>query len=183
MSPLPSPLSLSLPYRFLVRHSLLSNRVHRPWLLLLLVIPGDVRLRSNEVVTTCCSDALTRTAMSGELRLQYLQNLTDLLSRTFKAQFVFPALGHEDIGVSFEQLSLLWQQWLPQEAMDTYLRGWYWSKRSTLLLRSKKKKRKKKEKQRKKKKGTNETSNDNTYIISYQLQLGITRSNRAQRNI
>ncbi|XP_043678182.1 acid sphingomyelinase-like phosphodiesterase 3b isoform X1 [Vespula pensylvanica] len=72
-------------------------------------------------------DALTRTAMSGELRLQYLQNLTDLLSRTFKAQFVFPALGHEDIGVSFEQLSLLWQQWLPQEAMDTYLRAGYYT--------------------------------------------------------
>lgn len=76
--------------------------------------------------------------MSGELRLQYLQNLTDLLSRTFKAQFVFPALGHEDIGVSFEQLSLLWQQWLPQEAMDTYLRGWFEQSSQCLQTRGKK---------------------------------------------
>ncbi|XP_043486445.1 acid sphingomyelinase-like phosphodiesterase 3b isoform X2 [Polistes fuscatus] len=72
-------------------------------------------------------DALTRTALTDELRLQYLQNLTDLLSRTFKSQFVFPALGHEEIGVSFQQLSLLWQQWVPQEAMDTYLRAGYYT--------------------------------------------------------
>lgn len=79
---------------------------------------------ANEVVTTCCSDALTRTAsMSAELRLQCLRNLTDLLSRTFKEQFVFPALGHEDLGVSFSQLAALWQQWLPQEALDTFETG------------------------------------------------------------
>lgn len=63
--------------------------------------------------------------MSAELRLQCLRNLTDLLSRTFKEQFVFPALGHEDIGVSFSQLAELWQQWLPQEALDTFRTGEY----------------------------------------------------------
>lgn len=73
-------------------------------------------------------DALTRTTdMSAELRLQCLRNLTDLLSRTFKGQFVFPALGHEDIGVSFSQLANLWQQWLPPEAHDTFERAGYYT--------------------------------------------------------
>ncbi|XP_076395443.1 cyclic GMP-AMP phosphodiesterase SMPDL3A [Megachile rotundata] len=73
-------------------------------------------------------DALTRTAdMNGELRLQCLRNLTDLLSRTFKEQFVFPALGHEDITVSFSQLAVLWQQWLPQEALDTFRTAGYYT--------------------------------------------------------
>ncbi|XP_076241629.1 cyclic GMP-AMP phosphodiesterase SMPDL3A isoform X2 [Calliopsis andreniformis] len=74
------------------------------------------------------SDALTRTAsMNPELRLQCLRNLTDLLSRTFKEQFVFPALGHEDIGESFSQLADLWQQWLPQEALDTFQTAGYYT--------------------------------------------------------
>ncbi|KZC14166.1 Acid sphingomyelinase-like phosphodiesterase 3b [Dufourea novaeangliae] len=73
-------------------------------------------------------DALTRTAgMNAELRLQCLRNLTDLLSRTFKEQFVFPALGHEDLGVSFSQLAVLWQQWLPQEALDTFQTAGYYT--------------------------------------------------------
>lgn len=80
--------------------------------------------RTNEAVTTCCSDALTRSAgMSVELRLQCLRNLTDLLHRTFKGQFVFPALGHEDIGVNYTQLANLWQHWLPPEAVDTFVKG------------------------------------------------------------
>ncbi|XP_020296242.1 acid sphingomyelinase-like phosphodiesterase 3b [Pseudomyrmex gracilis] len=69
-------------------------------------------------------DALTRTAdMSIEQRLQYLRNLTDLLHRTFKGQFVFPALGHEDISVNYTQLATLWQNWLPPEAVDTFVKG------------------------------------------------------------
>ncbi|XP_054015679.1 acid sphingomyelinase-like phosphodiesterase 3a isoform X1 [Hylaeus anthracinus] len=72
-------------------------------------------------------DALTRTAgMSAELRLQCLRNLTDLLSRTFKEQFVFPALGHDE-GVSFEQLAVVWSQWLPQEALDTFQTAGYYT--------------------------------------------------------
>lgn len=79
---------------------------------------------TNEAVTTCCSDALTRSAgMSVELRLQCLRNLTDLLHRTFKGQFVFPALGHEDVGVNYTQLANLWQHWLPPEALDTFVKG------------------------------------------------------------
>lgn len=79
---------------------------------------------TNEAVTTCCSDALTRTAgMNAEQRLQCLRNLTDLLHRAFKGQFVFPALGHEDIGVNYTQLANLWQHWLPPEAVDTFVKG------------------------------------------------------------
>lgn len=82
--------------------------------------------RTNEAVTTCCSDALTGTVtLSDDQRMQCLKNLTDLLSRTFKAQFVFPALGHEDIGVSYSKLATLWQQWLPPEALDTFEKGTY----------------------------------------------------------
>ncbi|KAK1125620.1 hypothetical protein K0M31_005181 [Melipona bicolor] len=83
---------------------------------------------TNEPVTTCCSDALTRTTgMNVELRLQCLRNLTDLLSRTFKEQFVFPALGHDDIGVNFSQLAEIWQHWLPQEALDTFKTAGYYT--------------------------------------------------------
>lgn len=88
---------------------------------------------TNEAVTTCCSDALTRSAaMSVELRLQCLRNLTDLLHRTFKGQFVFPALGHEDVGVNYTQLATLWQHWLPPEAVDTFVKG----EQTSLLARS-----------------------------------------------
>lgn len=80
--------------------------------------------RTNEAVTTCCSDALTRNAaMSAELRLSCLRNLTELLHRTFKGQFVFPALGHEDIGLNYTQLASVWQSWLPPEAVDTFVKG------------------------------------------------------------
>lgn len=73
-------------------------------------------------------DALTRTTgMNVELRLQCLRNLTDLLSRTFKEQFVFPALGHDDIGVNFSQLAEIWQHWLPQEALDTFKTAGYYT--------------------------------------------------------
>ncbi|XP_050462261.1 acid sphingomyelinase-like phosphodiesterase 3a [Cataglyphis hispanica] len=82
-------------------------------------------------------DALTRSAgagMSVELRLQCLRNLTDLLHRTFKGQFVFPALGHEDIGVNYTQLANLWQHWLPPEAVGTFIKAGYY----TIEQRSKK---------------------------------------------
>ncbi|XP_011644642.1 acid sphingomyelinase-like phosphodiesterase 3a [Pogonomyrmex barbatus] len=80
-------------------------------------------------------DALTRNAgMNAELRLQCLRNLTDLLHRTFKGHFVFPALGHEDIGVNYTQLASLWQNWLPPEAVDTFVKAGYY----TIEQRSKK---------------------------------------------
>ncbi|XP_066581214.1 acid sphingomyelinase-like phosphodiesterase 3b [Prorops nasuta] len=80
-------------------------------------------------------DALTRNpSMSVEQRLHCLQNLTDLLSHTFKGQFVFPALGHVDEGVNFTQLADLWKHWLPLEALDTFKKAGYY----TIEQRSKK---------------------------------------------
>ncbi|KAG5317822.1 ASM3B phosphodiesterase, partial [Pseudoatta argentina] len=80
-------------------------------------------------------DALTRNAgMNAELRLQCLRNLTELLHRTFKGQFVFPALGHEDIGLNYTQLASVWQNWLPPEAVDTFVKAGYY----TIEQRSKK---------------------------------------------
>lgn len=73
------------------------------------------------VYIICSSDALTHAAeMSEELRLQSLQNLTDLLSHTFTSQFVFPALGHEDVSLNFAQTSRMWKHWLPNEALQTF---------------------------------------------------------------
>lgn len=74
----------------------------------------------------CSSDALSHSEkMSKELRLQCLKNLTDLLSRTFTGQFVFPALGHEDIGLSFKETAELWMHWLPTEALQTFEKSEY----------------------------------------------------------
>lgn len=71
-------------------------------------------------------DALTHVdEMSEELRLQSLKNLTDLLSHTFTSQFVFPALGHEDVGLNFSQTAILWKHWLPSEALQTFEKCWY----------------------------------------------------------
>lgn len=57
-------------------------------------------------------------------RLDVLRNITDLLSRTFTSQFVFPVLGHED-GQSnnFRRLGDLWRLWLPSEALQTFEKG------------------------------------------------------------
>ncbi|XP_008554403.1 acid sphingomyelinase-like phosphodiesterase 3b [Microplitis demolitor] len=72
-------------------------------------------------------DALTHAAeMSEELRLQSLKNLTDLLSHTFTSQFVFPALGHEDVGLNFSQTAILWKHWLPSEALQTFEKSGYY---------------------------------------------------------
>lgn len=68
----------------------------------------------------CCRDALSRhESMAEESRLQYLKNLTDLLSHTFTGQFVYPVLGHEDVGLNFSQIANLWSNWLPDEALVT----------------------------------------------------------------
>lgn len=57
-------------------------------------------------------------------RLDVLRNITDLLSRTFPSQFVFPVLGHEDgQGNNFRRLGELWRQWLPNEALETFNKG------------------------------------------------------------
>ncbi|XP_031639378.1 acid sphingomyelinase-like phosphodiesterase 3b isoform X2 [Contarinia nasturtii] len=77
-------------------------------------------------------DALTH-SMRGSIetrRLEVLRNITDLLSRTFPSQFVFPVLGHDDglgHGINFRILGELWRHWLPNEALETFNRGGYYT--------------------------------------------------------
>ncbi|CAB0018340.1 unnamed protein product, partial [Nesidiocoris tenuis] len=65
----------------------------------------------------------TRDAVSDYLspddRMEALKNITDLLSRTFSSQFVFPVLGHADPQEP-EKLGQLWRQWLPTDALQTF---------------------------------------------------------------
>uniref|UniRef100_A0ABD2W3D3 Acid sphingomyelinase-like phosphodiesterase 3b n=1 Tax=Trichogramma kaykai TaxID=54128 RepID=A0ABD2W3D3_9HYME len=66
-------------------------------------------------------DALARDEeMPLELRMQYLKNITDLLSHTFTGQFIFPVLGHDDVRLlNLSQIASLWSNWLPDEALVT----------------------------------------------------------------
>lgn len=71
------------------------------------------------------SDGLSHSAkrMHETKRLDVLRNITELMSRTFPSQFVFPVLGHEDGSANFEQLGDLWRHWLPLEAVQTFEKG------------------------------------------------------------
>lgn len=60
--------------------------------------------------------------LSEEVKLEAVKNVTDLLSRTFSSQFVFPALGHNDPPPS-KKLVEMWMQWLPTEALQTFETG------------------------------------------------------------
>ncbi|XP_062552572.1 acid sphingomyelinase-like phosphodiesterase 3b [Armigeres subalbatus] len=70
-------------------------------------------------------------------RMELLRNITELLSRTFPSQFVFPVVGHDDGTLNFGQLGELWRHWLPSEALQTFEKGGYYSieqKRSNLRI-------------------------------------------------
>ncbi|XP_039444463.1 acid sphingomyelinase-like phosphodiesterase 3a [Culex pipiens pallens] len=60
-------------------------------------------------------------------RLELLRNITELMSRTFPSQFVFPVLGHDDGTPNFVQLGELWRHWLPSEALQTFEKGGYYT--------------------------------------------------------
>ncbi|KAK9875096.1 hypothetical protein WA026_005891 [Henosepilachna vigintioctopunctata] len=67
-------------------------------------------------------------------RLDLLQNLTDLLQKTFSSQFVFPALGHDDPG-SRKKMSDMWSRWFPADSLKTFISGGYYIiERKTLKL-------------------------------------------------
>ncbi|XP_049291058.1 acid sphingomyelinase-like phosphodiesterase 3a [Anopheles funestus] len=74
-------------------------------------------------------DGLSHSAkrMHETKRLDVLRNITELMSRTFPSQFVFPVLGHEDGSANFEQLGDLWRHWLPLEALQTFEKGGYYT--------------------------------------------------------
>ncbi|CAH2226454.1 jg23000, partial [Pararge aegeria aegeria] len=57
--------------------------------------------------------------LSEEIKLEAVRNVTDILSRTFSSQFVFPALGHNDPPPS-KKLVVMWSQWLPTEALLSF---------------------------------------------------------------
>ncbi|XP_045519119.1 acid sphingomyelinase-like phosphodiesterase 3a [Pieris brassicae] len=64
--------------------------------------------------------------LSDEIRMEAVRNVTDLLSRTFSSQFVFPALGHNDPPPS-RRLIDMWMQWLPSDALTTFETGGYYT--------------------------------------------------------
>ncbi|XP_066258235.1 acid sphingomyelinase-like phosphodiesterase 3b [Euwallacea similis] len=82
-------------------------------------------------------DALSHQAahhLGEERKLELIQNVTDLLRKTFSSQFVFPALGHDDPS-SRKELGKMWSQWLPTDAMRTFETGGYYIiERKTLKL-------------------------------------------------
>ncbi|XP_023719561.1 acid sphingomyelinase-like phosphodiesterase 3a [Cryptotermes secundus] len=71
--------------------------------------------------------------VSGEHQLEVLQNLTHLLRHTFRSQFVFPVLGHDDpnpglhFGQGYKDVATLWRHWLPTEAIQTFNKGGYYT--------------------------------------------------------
>ncbi|XP_023938598.1 acid sphingomyelinase-like phosphodiesterase 3a [Bicyclus anynana] len=64
--------------------------------------------------------------LSEEIKLEAVRNVTDILSRTFSSQFVFPALGHNDPPPS-KKLVDMWSQWLPTEALLSFETGGYYT--------------------------------------------------------
>lgn len=64
--------------------------------------------------------------LSEEVKLEAVRNVTDILSRTFSSQFVFPALGHNDPPPS-KKLMDMWSQWLPTEALLSFETGNYFN--------------------------------------------------------
>ncbi|KAJ8958284.1 hypothetical protein NQ318_017430 [Aromia moschata] len=71
------------------------------------------------------TDALSHAArhLPEPRQLELLQNLTDLLRKTFSSQFVFPALGHDDPVLRRKELGRMWSRWLPTDSMKTFDTG------------------------------------------------------------
>ncbi|CAH1129145.1 unnamed protein product [Ceutorhynchus assimilis] len=82
-------------------------------------------------------DALSHHAsrhLKEDRQLEMIQNVTDLLRKTFSSQFVFPALGHDDPSAR-KQLGKMWSQWLPTDAMKFFEQGgYYYIERKTQKL-------------------------------------------------
>lgn len=72
----------------------------------------------------CYSDGLSHAIRHlPEVRqLEILQNITDLLFRAFKSDFVFPAIGHDD-PILHQKLSAMWSRWLPTDSKKTFESG------------------------------------------------------------
>lgn len=73
----------------------------------------------------CYRDALSHHAaryLNENRQLEMMQNVTDLLRKTFSSQFVFPAMGHDD-PTARKELGKMWSQWLPTDALRTFEQG------------------------------------------------------------
>lgn len=57
-------------------------------------------------------------------QLELLENVTDLLKRSFSSDFVFPSLGHDDPH-KLKNIGEMWRLWLPPESMHTFEKGTY----------------------------------------------------------
>lgn len=70
-------------------------------------------------------DALSHAArrLSDERQLMLLENLTYLLQKTFRSQFVFPALGHDEPEYLKKELGQMWARWLPTDSLKTFEAG------------------------------------------------------------
>ena len=123
-----------------------STRYHIPWESILVTVLRNSNLGMPERCLvhfeahmhaergwqdcSCCRDGVAHTpGISGEHQLEVLQNLTDLLRHTFRSQFVFPVLGHDDpnpglqFGQGYKEVANLWRHWLPTEAIQTFNKG------------------------------------------------------------
>uniref|UniRef100_A0A1B0CM43 Putative acid sphingomyelinase-like phosphodiesterase 3b n=1 Tax=Lutzomyia longipalpis TaxID=7200 RepID=A0A1B0CM43_LUTLO len=60
-------------------------------------------------------------------RLDLLRNITELLGRTFSAQFVFPGCLVMRTVKTEISIVLLWRHWLPLEALQTFEKGGYYT--------------------------------------------------------
>lgn len=70
----------------------------------------------------CFRDALSHFVInhySENHKLELMHSLTDLLGKTFPVQFVFPALGHDDL----KEHSRMWSRWLPPDSIKTFQTG------------------------------------------------------------
>ncbi|KAF7284584.1 cyclic GMP-AMP phosphodiesterase SMPDL3A-like [Rhynchophorus ferrugineus] len=86
------------------------------------------RLNDNVEFVLWTGDGLSHFAtrhLSENHQLELVQALTDLLGKTFPAQFVFPALGHDDPPFR-KHLGRMWSRWLPTDSMKTFETGGYY---------------------------------------------------------
>nr|XP_018905001.1 PREDICTED: acid sphingomyelinase-like phosphodiesterase 3b [Bemisia tabaci]XP_018905002.1 PREDICTED: acid sphingomyelinase-like phosphodiesterase 3b [Bemisia tabaci]XP_018905003.1 PREDICTED: acid sphingomyelinase-like phosphodiesterase 3b [Bemisia tabaci]XP_018905004.1 PREDICTED: acid sphingomyelinase-like phosphodiesterase 3b [Bemisia tabaci]XP_018905005.1 PREDICTED: acid sphingomyelinase-like phosphodiesterase 3b [Bemisia tabaci] len=78
-------------------------------------------------------DGLSKHIVGQSIDVEALQNLTQLLRFTFKSQFIFPVLGHDDPGArtnekqALAKVANLWSHWLPSEALQTFYKGGYYT--------------------------------------------------------
>ncbi|VVC44532.1 Calcineurin-like phosphoesterase domain, ApaH type,Metallo-dependent phosphatase-like [Cinara cedri] len=78
-------------------------------------------------------DSVSSDVVDVNKRMMAIENVTNLLARTFSSQFVFPVLGHDDPGalkgtyVKYTESGHYWRHWLPTDAIQTFNKGGYYT--------------------------------------------------------